>query len=257
MPIRSLEPVRLAVGFRQSTSAPRPTGATSRFVGLQTPPSTYSRPSISTGANSHGTVHDAVTASATLAARRPGTAEHDPPSAAAVDRGHPQASVEARARFGDVLVQPIERLPGAGQASQERPTHQRATRRRQAQCQRRERPGRGDRPRACPCARPRLRHGEAVRRLLRCFGCLRLSGAAGQRLRSSRRACRRRGARRRSSRPRCRRSTRSGADRARSRPRSRRGRPSSTPRRARHRRRERARRGARASVEANGAGASR
>ena len=43
----------------------RPAGAASRLVGLQTPPSTYSRPWISTGANSHGTVHDACTASAT------------------------------------------------------------------------------------------------------------------------------------------------------------------------------------------------
>src|SRR5205823_5190781 len=59
---------RLAVGFRHSTSAPRPAGATSMLVPLHTPPSTYSRPSISTGANSHGTVHDAATASATVAA---------------------------------------------------------------------------------------------------------------------------------------------------------------------------------------------
>ena len=43
----------------------RPAGAASRLVGLQTPPSTYSRPWISTGANNQGTVHDACTASAT------------------------------------------------------------------------------------------------------------------------------------------------------------------------------------------------
>src|SRR5436305_12799004 len=59
---------RLAVGLRHSTSAPRPAGAASRFVPLQTPPSTYSWPLICTGANSHGTLHDAATASATVAA---------------------------------------------------------------------------------------------------------------------------------------------------------------------------------------------
>ena len=39
-----------AVGTRQSTRSPRPARARSRFVGLQTPPSTYSRPPISIGA---------------------------------------------------------------------------------------------------------------------------------------------------------------------------------------------------------------
>src|SRR4051794_7456413 len=58
---------RLAVGFRHSTCVSRPAGAASRFVGLQTPPSTYSRPAIRTGANSHGTVQEASTASATVA----------------------------------------------------------------------------------------------------------------------------------------------------------------------------------------------
>src|ERR1700761_2503435 len=62
-----LEPTRLAVGLRHRTWVSRPAGAASRFVGLQTPPSTYSRPPIVTGANSHGTVHDAWTASATVA----------------------------------------------------------------------------------------------------------------------------------------------------------------------------------------------
>src|SRR6202000_2400120 len=58
---------RLAVGLRHSTCVSRPAGAASRLVGLQTPPSTYSRPPIVTGANSHGTVQDAWTASATVA----------------------------------------------------------------------------------------------------------------------------------------------------------------------------------------------
>ena len=59
---------------RQSTCGRRgPAGAASRFVGLQTPPSTYSRPPISTGAKSHGIAHDAATASATVGrAARPG-----------------------------------------------------------------------------------------------------------------------------------------------------------------------------------------
>ena len=56
-----------AVGIRHSTRAPRPAGAASRFVGLHTPPSTYSRPSISTGANTHGTAHEASTACGTAA----------------------------------------------------------------------------------------------------------------------------------------------------------------------------------------------
>ena len=40
--------------------------------GLQTPPSTYSRSPIVTGVNSHGTAHDASTASRTLAVGAPG-----------------------------------------------------------------------------------------------------------------------------------------------------------------------------------------
>src|ERR1700735_2833799 len=68
----ALRGAMLAVGFRHSTWVSRPAGAASRLVGLQTPPSTYSRPPIWTGANSHGTVHDASTASATVAAGAPG-----------------------------------------------------------------------------------------------------------------------------------------------------------------------------------------
>ena len=83
-----------------------PAGATSRLVGLQTPPSTYSRPPIATGANSHGTVHDASTASATRGVRRARAAEHDAAAAAAVDGRRPAAGrrtarlepLDARAR---------------------------------------------------------------------------------------------------------------------------------------------------------------
>src|ERR1700742_3412952 len=63
---------RLAVGLRQRTWVPRPAGAASRLVGLHTPPSTYSRSPMRTGANSHGTVHEASTASAAEAAGAPG-----------------------------------------------------------------------------------------------------------------------------------------------------------------------------------------
>src|SRR5881227_1200453 len=62
----------LAVGFRHNTCVSRPAGAASMFVGLHTPPSTYSRPPIWTGAKIHGTVHDASTASATVAFGEPG-----------------------------------------------------------------------------------------------------------------------------------------------------------------------------------------
>src|SRR3954469_17151531 len=61
-----------AVGLRHRTSIPRRAGVASRFVGLHTPPSTYSRPSIVTGLNTHGIEHDASTACATLAPGEPG-----------------------------------------------------------------------------------------------------------------------------------------------------------------------------------------
>ena len=50
---------RLAIGFRHRTCVSRAAGAMSRFVLLQTPPSTYSRPLMRTGAKIHGTEHDA------------------------------------------------------------------------------------------------------------------------------------------------------------------------------------------------------
>src|SRR6185312_11026049 len=62
---------RLAVGFRQRTWVSRPAGAASRLVGLHTPPSTYSQSPMRTGANNQGTVHEASTASPTLAAGAP------------------------------------------------------------------------------------------------------------------------------------------------------------------------------------------
>ncbi len=61
-----------AVGLRHRTSIPRRAGVASRLVGLHTPPSTYSRPSIVTGSNTHGIEHEASTACATLASGEPG-----------------------------------------------------------------------------------------------------------------------------------------------------------------------------------------
>src|SRR4051794_41699975 len=65
-------PPPAAVGIRHSTRLPRPAGAASRFVGLHTPPSTYSRPAIVTGSKRPGTAQDARTAWATVARGVPG-----------------------------------------------------------------------------------------------------------------------------------------------------------------------------------------
>src|SRR4051812_41363184 len=66
------EAARDAVGLRQRTWVPRPTGVASRLVGLQTPPSTYSRPPIRMGANTPGIEQEARTAWPTLARGAPG-----------------------------------------------------------------------------------------------------------------------------------------------------------------------------------------
>src|SRR3954454_25396988 len=55
-----------AVGLRQRTWGPRPTGVASRFVGLQPPPSPYSPPPIRTGAKTPGIEQEASTAWPTL-----------------------------------------------------------------------------------------------------------------------------------------------------------------------------------------------
>src|SRR3954471_5627999 len=65
-------PASEAVGLRQSTCVPRATGVASRFVGLHTPPSTYSRSAIRTGANTPGIEHDASTAWLTRVRGAPG-----------------------------------------------------------------------------------------------------------------------------------------------------------------------------------------
>src|SRR4051794_24242936 len=66
------DPASEAVGLRQSTCVPRATGVASRFVGLHTPPSTYSRSAIRTGANTPGIEHDASTAWLTRVRGAPG-----------------------------------------------------------------------------------------------------------------------------------------------------------------------------------------
>jgi hypothetical protein len=81
-----------AVGSRHSTRSPRPARARSRFVGLQTPPSTYSRSPIATGANRPGTAHEAATASATLASgapSSPNTTRRPEPRSTATRRSRP------------------------------------------------------------------------------------------------------------------------------------------------------------------------
>ena len=81
-----------AVGTRQSTRSPFPARARSRFVGLHTPPSTYSRSPITTGANSPGTAHEAATASATLASgapSSPNTTRLPEPRSTATSRSRP------------------------------------------------------------------------------------------------------------------------------------------------------------------------
>ena len=97
--VRSGASVAPAVGISASIREPRPLGTASRFVGLQTPPSTYSRPPISTGANSHGTAQEASTASATLAQRRVRRTEHHP-LAAPSDRRPRSAAGRRSARRG-------------------------------------------------------------------------------------------------------------------------------------------------------------
>ena len=103
-----------AVGARHSTWAPRPPGAASRLTGLQTPPSTYSRPAISTGANSHGTAHEASTASRTRACGAPG-APNSTRRAAARDRPpRPQAAVELGAERVEEPASAVKRRCGRG-----------------------------------------------------------------------------------------------------------------------------------------------
>ena len=199
---------------------------------------TRGRP-ISTGANSHGTVHEACTASATLAARRPRAAEHDPaagPRSTAATRRRPsnRAPECSTCRRSCASVS-----RGRGRPAQQRRAHQRAA-------------GRG-----CPSASganvelapiasapARRAASSAADRQARATGGSPPRARAPLPTADGRRGARRRrpGARRRSSPPRSRRSARSRAGRSRWRPRCRPAPPSSMPRRARRRRRARARR---------------
>ena len=103
-----------AVGFRHSTSLPRRAGAASRFVGLHTPPSTYSRSPICTGAKMPGTEHDASTACPTVAVGASGAPKTTRRAAAPVHRDDPQPPVEARALRVDQAAEPGHRALRAG-----------------------------------------------------------------------------------------------------------------------------------------------
>ena len=103
-----------AVGFRHTTRAPRRTGAASRFTGLQTPPSTYSRSPIADrreqprhrARGEHRVGH--------LRRRRARLAEHHALAAAAVDGRDAQAPVEARAEALEVGAQASSVRSGFG-----------------------------------------------------------------------------------------------------------------------------------------------
>ena len=110
---------RLAIGLRQSTWVARPAGAMSRFVLLQTPPSTYSRPPICTGAKIHGTEQDACTASATLASGAPGapnTTRRPLARSTATTRRRPSKRAPALSTRSRIAVSDVSR-PGARPSS--------------------------------------------------------------------------------------------------------------------------------------------
>ena len=97
----------------------RPAGAMSRFVLLQTPPSTYSRPPIGTGAKIHGTEQDACTASATVAAGDPGapnTTRRPLPRSTATTRRRPSKRAPALSTRSRIALSEVSR-PGARPSS--------------------------------------------------------------------------------------------------------------------------------------------
>jgi len=146
----------------------RPAGAASRLVGLHTPPSTYSRPPIVTGANSHGTVHDASDRLGDGRRRCAGAAEYHPAAGAAIHRSHPQAPIEPGIGPFDLGPELAERVRGAGETAQQQRAHQRPAGGGDAERQRGERgaggqrglpgaPGGRDRRDRQPSRRPRVR----------------------------------------------------------------------------------------------------
>ena len=124
----------------------RSRGAPARRRGsstLQTPPSTYSRSPIRTGAKTHGIAHDAVTASATLARGAPGapkTTRRPVRRSTQHTRRRPSKRAPERSTL---VVQAAERAPGARRAREQGRAHQRAA-------GRRERGGHGRQRRAWP-----------------------------------------------------------------------------------------------------------
>ncbi len=166
---------------------------------------------------------------------RAGAAEHHAPAAGPVDRRHAQPSVEPGAVALDVAEQAVERLLGAREPPEHQPPHDGTAGRRQPERQRREARARGQGHRAGTARGDECRRREPLDRA---------RGGPFDLRRASRSAAGgeigpRPGGRRRSRRRRSRRSARTGAGRSRWRPRCRRGRPSSTPRRGRHRPRAR------------------
>ena len=224
-------------GSGTAPRVPRRAGVASRFVGLQTPPSTYSRPPISTGAKIHGTEQDASTACADPRGRGVGRAEHDAAAVAAVDRDDPQAPVEARALGVDQAAEAGHRALGPRRGPQRGGASDGAAGGRGGERDRRER-RRGGGGRA----------GRATGKRRGAFRCRRRPRPSRARRgprRPSRARGRRPGTTRRSSPPRSRRSTRTRGSRCRRRCRRRRGGRASTPRRGCRRPRGRGRRGGR------------
>ena len=248
---------RLAIGFRHSTCVARPAGAMSRFVLLQTPPSTYSRPPICTGAKIHGTEQDACTASATRRVGRAGRAEDDAP---AVARGRRRrragARRSARRPRSTRVADRRQRRVAARRAAEQRGAQRGAAVRAGGERHRRQR-RRGGARQPHGLARDALQDAARQRQPLRARGATRSrrrrrrsSSPGGQREPVR---CRPRPARalpgderRRDERARRRPDERLGrrGSRGRWRPRCRRARRSSRPRRACRRWRARARRGA-------------
>ena len=115
--------VEAQIGFRHSTCVSRAAGAMSRFVLLQTPPSTYSRPPIRTGRTSRGP--------STTPGRPRRRSRRAPPASrtrrAARSRGRrPRRAAgrrSARRCLGHAVVDRAERLVGARRAAQQRGAH--------------------------------------------------------------------------------------------------------------------------------------
>ena len=176
-------PPRPKVGSSASTSPARPTGAASRLDMLQTPPSTYSRPPISTGGNSHGTEQDASTASATVASGAPGAPNTTRLPVRAVDGGDAQAAVEARRAARCTGPRSTRRAVGRGAARSSAARAAAPPGARGAQRQRHQRRGRRRGDARAPPRAGAARPGRRLvvdRRLRRRASCTSSGSAVGQ-----------------------------------------------------------------------------